>query len=167
MILRNRISRILMWLTVIALGVLLGGNTYEQTFVNLAWQSNLPGSLNLLRDMVRVNGLPFYPLVMIPAIVCSLLSLIFGWRGEASRRKWLIVAAACAPLVLAATIIFFAPVLSALFREPAAGGRSLAEVKALAFQFKVMSWIRWSVVLCGFLASMRALTWTTKTVQER
>ena len=157
------ILKILLWLTTVLFALILGGNLYEQLVIVGRWADNPPATLVFWKEIMESGHFHFYALTPM-AILASLISVPFAWRQPAVRRD-LIVASVSIILVLLITLVWAVPILGGLFPEQVLGRaaaaklppKSPAELAQIISQFKILSWIRWLVLLSGFLALLHAL----------
>ena len=153
----------LLWLTTVLFALILGGNLYEQLVVVGRWADNPPATLVFWQEIMESGHFHFYALTP-AAILTSVISVPFAWRQPAVRRD-LILAAVSIILVLLITLVWAIPVLGGLFPEQVLGRvaaaklppKSPAELAQIISQFKLLSGIRWLVLLCGFLSLLHAL----------
>ena len=90
---RARLTRILLWISVLAWGILLGGKLFDLRVLAGAWSASPPESLSLLPYGPRYpvdTGDYFFP-SSIALLVCSFGVLISGWKTPPSYRVWLVL----------------------------------------------------------------------------
>ena len=157
------ILKALIWLTTVLFALVLGGNLYEQLVIVGRWADNPPATLVFWEEILESGHFNFYALT--PAsILASLISIPFAWRQPAVRRDF-IIASVSIILVLVITMVWAFPLLGGLFPEQVLGRaaaaklppKTPAELGQIISQFKMMSWIRWLVLLGGFLTLLHAL----------
>jgi hypothetical protein len=153
----------LLWVTTVLFALILGGNLYEQMVIVGRWADDPPASLVFWREIMEAGHFHFYALTPI-ALAASVLSLPFGWRQHLVRRD-LIVASLSIMVVLLITFLWAFPVLGGLFPEQVLGraaaaklpSKTPAELAQLISKFKMLSSVRWFVLLVGFLAMIYAV----------
>ncbi len=154
----NSISRILLWLAVIAWGFWLGGLIYEMVVIMPLWSANLPQSVlewNSRPNFV-VNPTRFYLPIVITLILSSLLAMVLNWKSG-NHRIWLILSSVCVITAFVFTIIYFFPKNELLFRNQNAG-LSGEEITAIANAWIQANWIRFSIMAVGFFAALKAFS---------
>lgn len=157
------ILKVLLWLTTVLFALILGGNLYEQLVIVGRWADDPPATLVFWREIMESGHFHFYSLTP-AAILASVISVPFAWRQPAVRRD-LILASVSIILVLLITLVWALPLLGGLFPEQVLGRaaaaklppKSPAELAQIISQFKILSWIRWLVLLGGFLSLLHAL----------
>lgn len=164
----NLIARFFLWMTVIAWGFWLGGLMYETVVLMPLWSANLPQSVlewNSRPDFV-VNPTRFYIPTVLTLILSSLLATILSWKSG-NQRLWLILSSLCAITAFVFTIIYFFPKNDVLFRNQNTG-LSGEEITAIANAWIRANWIRFVMMIVGFLASLKAFSQTSlpKNVSE-
>lgn len=151
---RERITQILLWLSVVVWGCMLGGIIYETLVVVPVWTAALPESIGVMTH-------PSYPIVpsrmWIPFsnvhTLISIAVLIVAWN-QRSRRMWLLFAMAVVILSHAMQFGYFWP----RNRAMAGPGVSPAEVASMANQWRAVNWFRVGYIAAGFLATLRAFS---------
>ena len=157
------ILKALIWLTTVLFALVLGGNLYEQLVIVGRWADNPPATLVFWREIMESGHFHFYSLTP-AAILASVISVPFAWRQPAVGRD-VILASVSIILVLLITLVWAVPVLGALFPEQVLGRaaaaklppKSAAELAQTISTFKILSSIRWLVLLGGFLSLLHAL----------
>lgn len=157
------ILKALLWLTTVLFALILGGNLYEQLVIVGRWADDPPATLAFWREIMESGHFHFYALTP-AAILASVVSVPFAWRQPSVRRD-LILASVSIILVLLITLVWAVPVLGGLFPEQVLGRaaaaklppKSPAELVQIILQFRILSWIRWVVLLGGFLTLLHAV----------
>jgi hypothetical protein len=80
-------------------------------------------------------------------------AVVACWRGPATRRRWLLIAAFSVVGVMVTYPIFFAGTNEAFER----GGLSDSAVRSLLDRWATWHWIRTALGIVGFAAALRAL----------
>ena len=117
MLWRERITRILLWISVLAWGILLGGKLFDHVVLVGAWSASPPESLKLLpygSSYPVDTGEYFFP-SSVALLVCSFGVLITGWKTPLTYRVWLFLPAAMLFVTLVFTIYWFWPANRALW----------------------------------------------------
>src|SRR5258708_10562826 len=88
-----RLTRMLLWISVLAWGILLGGKLFDLRVLVGAWSAAPPESLSLLPYGPRwpVDTGEFFIPSSATLLVATLGALIAGWRTPPRYRVWLLV----------------------------------------------------------------------------
>ncbi|MGD9691196.1 MAG: DUF1772 domain-containing protein [Phycisphaerales bacterium] len=160
---RMRLTRLFLWISVIAWGILLGGKLFDLRVLVGAWSASPPGSLSLLPYGPRWpvdTGEYFFP-SSVALLVCSFGALVAGWSTPPRYRVWL----ALPPLMMFATLVFtiswFWPQNASLWAI--SQGAPTAETDPLIVQEMVQRWVAydWVRVTMGFvglIATVKAIS---------
>lgn len=154
MTIRERIAYILLWLSVVVWGCMLGGIIYETLVVVPAWSAAPPESISVMMH-------PLYPIVpsrmWIPFsnlhTLISIAVLIAAWN-QRSLRKWLLFALA---IVILSHIMQFGYFWSTN-RAMTETGVSPADAASMANQWRAVNWFRVAYIAAGFLATLRGFS---------
>ena len=149
---RKRITNILLWLSVIVWGCMLGGILYETLVVIPAWTAAIPESLNLMTH-------PQYPIVpakmWIPFsnlnTLLSIAVLIAAWNQPVARR-WLIVALVVVVLSWIMQFGFFWRQIGVMISPQS----TVAEIVSAAQSYELVNWFRIIYIGLGFFATLYA-----------
>jgi hypothetical protein len=144
-------ARLIMGLSVVALGLLSGGMLFIAVSLMSAWQAMPPADFQswFAAHSGRIAAL-MLPLGFIPVLL-AIAAIPLAWRSDA--RVWALIAAICAVLVVIEYPIFFAGA-NARF---AGGGMTGDEVRSLLGQWAAWHWSRTILGLPGFVAAILAL----------
>lgn len=160
---RARITRLFLWISVMAWGILLGGKLFDLRVLVGAWSLAPPESLSLLPYGPRFpvdTGDYFIP-TSAALLVCSLGGVISGWNTPWRFRSLLVIPAVMLAVTLAFTVLWFWPANAALWAVAQGKPDAIqdrAAVIALVKQWVRYDWIRVTVGLVGFAASIRAIS---------
>ena len=127
-------SRITLWLFVVALGLEVGAGLYEMCIVVPLWSGGVPATLEAGSAYRRVAvdaGMHFWSFVTPVAGLLAVAALITGLRAPEPRLWWRVLACIAELAVLATTLIYFRPTLVRLFQGHGAG-LSTAAIEATA-----------------------------------
>lgn len=164
MVNRILISRIVLWLFVVFAGIHVGAALYEVFVIIPLWAGSPPESVTgwnlapqytIRPESYWMKFSPVYQLL-------SLAVFIVSWLMPPPRRKWVLMAGACALTVSLATVFFFVPILLKTIYSRGAG-LSGAEITAMANQWVRWNWLRLGLMIVGWLAAIRALTMASST----
>lgn len=159
---RQRLTRLFLWICVIAWGLLVGAKLFDLQVLVGAWSLAPPESLGLLPygPQWPVDTGEFFMPSSAALLACSLGALLAGWRTPSKYRVWLAISLAMIFGVLILTVTQFWPRNAALWAYAQGKSNALgrAEVVQMVREWVRMDWIRVAVGLTGFLASIRALS---------
>lgn len=160
---RVRMTRMLLWISVLAWGILLGGKLFDLRVLAGAWSASPPGSLSLLPygpNYPVDTGQYFFP-SSVALLVCSFGALITGWKTPPSYRVWLVLPAVMMLVTLIFTVLWFWPrnaALWAIAKGSPTAIRDPAEVVRLARQWVTYDWLRVAMGAVGFVSAIRAIS---------
>lgn len=149
------LSRALLWLFVINLGVAFGAGLYEGRIVVSQWLISSPETgLHWNAEAARRDdtGLRFWVFVTtVPLTLLTVANLIAAWRAAAPVRRWWLAAGAAALADRVFTFAYFIPTMVGLMEAP----DSSAAV-ATALRWANLNYIRHAIVLTAWLAALKA-----------
>jgi hypothetical protein len=150
---RSVVASTLMILTCLVLGLLAGGMlVIGVSFVNF-WKSLSASDFQAwFASHSHLIGRLMIPLG-IGAVAATVAALAASWRGPATCRRWLYVAALSTVGVMVTYPIFFAATNAAFER----GGLADSTVRALLDRWAAWHWVRTGLGIVGFFAALRAL----------
>lgn len=160
---RARMTRVLLWGSVLGWGILLGGKLFDLRVLVGAWSAAPPESLNLLPYGPRFpvdTGEYFFP-SSVALLVCSFGVLISGWKTPPNYRVWLILPALMLLVTLIFTVTWFWPRNAELWAVAQGAPNAVqdpAEVVRMVRQWVAYDWIRVAVGAVGFACSVRAIS---------
>ena len=150
-------STILVWLFVINLGIAFGAGLYEHRIVVSKWISNSPESgAHWNAEAVRQDdtGRRFWPFVTtVPLTLLTLANLFAAWRAHGLIRGWWLAAAFTALADRVFTFSYFIPTMVRLMRMT-----DSPESVAIATRWSNLNYVRHSIVLVAWLASLRTFS---------
>ena len=149
---RERITHILLWLSIVVWGCMLGGIIYETLVVVPVWSAAPPESMAVMMHprYPIVPGRMWMPFSNLHTLI-SIAVLIAAWN-QRSRRMWLLFAFAIVILSHIMQFGYFWPTNLAMV-EP---GVSPADAASMANQWRAVNWFRVGYIAAGFLATLRA-----------
>jgi hypothetical protein len=147
------VASILTIATCLVLGMLAGGMlVIGVSFVGF-WRSLSPGDFQAwFASHSHLIGRLMIPLG-VGGVAVAVAAVTACWRGPATHRRWLIVAAVSVVSVMVTYPVFFARA-NAAFEH---GGLSDSAVRALLDRWVAWHWVRTALGTLGFLAALRAL----------
>jgi hypothetical protein len=154
------ISKILLWLFVINLGIALGAGLYEHRIVVPRWIDWVGSTDGLMRhwnaEAARRDntGVRFWVFVTtVPLTLLTLANLIAAWRAPGATRSWWLGAAAAALVDRVITFAYFIPTMVRLMDVP-----STPASVAAAARWAQLNYVRHAIVLAALLAALRAFS---------
>jgi len=160
---RGRITRMFLWISVLAWGVLVGGKLFDLRVLVGAWSASPPESLSLLPYGPRFpvdTGDYFFP-SSVALLVCSVGGLIAGWSTPSRFRTLLAVPAVMLLVTLVFTVLWFWPANAALWAVAQDAPHAIqdpTEVARQVTQWVMFDWLRVAVGMVGFVCSIRAIS---------
>ena len=131
-----------------------GGSIYEMVVVWPLWAASPPESVTAWTH--GAIQAPFFQ-VLTPIYGLSGLGLAICSRWMAERqRKWAMLAGLSGAITLVWTMLFFVPILE---KTQLTGGAGLSgeEITALVRRFWTWQWLRWVLLIGGWLCGLVAL----------
>lgn len=160
---RARFTRMFLWVSVVAWGLLVGGKLFDLRVLVGAWSASPPESLNLLPYGPRFpvdTGEYFFP-SSVALLVCSVGGLLSGWNTPVRFRALLAVPPVMLLLTLAFTVLWFWPTNAALWAVASGAPNALkdpVEIAALVGRWVAYDWLRVAVGLVAFVCTIRAIS---------
>lgn len=160
---RERITRVLLWISVFAWGVLLGATLFDLRVLAGAWSASPPESLSLLPYGKRwpVDTGEFFIPSSAALLLASFGALVAGWKTEPRYRALLFVSAATIFAGLVFTVIVFWPMNAALWAVARGSAKALKDVeaiRALVGQWIALDWLRVGISVVGYVAAIKAIS---------
>ena len=146
---------IALMVSVLLMGILLGGIVYSHIAFFPSYLSGLPDSAVLVNGPYPINDGNFWVLIHPLAILSLIVSLVLNWKLRA-RRKLIAVTLIIYVVAEIATTFYFVPELMA-FRSSPNSGISPAEWYARGQRWQHLSWVRGTVMSLGYIALLLAL----------
>lgn len=148
------LSRVLLWLFVINLGVAFGAGLYEGRIVLSDWLISSPETgLHWNAEAARRDdtGLRFWVFVTtVPLTLLTVANLIAGWRAVDPVRGWWLAAGAAALADRIFTFAYFVPTMIGLMQAP-----DSSESVATAGRWANLNYVRHGIVLTAWLAALK------------
>jgi hypothetical protein len=155
--LRDHILVFLLWLSVIAQSIWIGGTLYQMLVIVPMWSASPPESVRAFFQNTNYNRLIFRffgPPLMVARTLPAVLALIAGWH-HLHHRGPLILAVSCLLFGVVYTLAYVYPINAVLF-EKAGGNESDDEISAMATRWIQADQLRFVVGSVAFLA----ILWT-------
>lgn len=153
----------LLWISVVAWGILLGGKLFDHVVLVGAWSASPPESLSLLPYGQRFSvdtGDYFFP-SSVALLVCSFGVFITGWKTPLVDRLWLFLPAAMLLVTLIFTVYWFWPANRALWHVATGATDAIknqAEIISLTRQWVTYDWFKILAGSVGLVSCIRAIS---------
>lgn len=151
------ISKILLWLFVINLGIAFGAGLYEHRIVVSTWVTSSPASgVHWNPDAARADdtGRRFWVFVTtVPLTLLTLANVVVAWRASGPIRGWWLAAALVALADRVFTFSYFIPAMVALI-----GRADSSQSAAAAMRWSNLNYVRHVIVLVAWLAALKAFS---------
>jgi hypothetical protein len=160
---RARLTRIFLWLSVLAWGIGVGAKLFDLRVLAGAWSASPPESLALLPYGPRfpVDPGAFFLPTSVATLLAASGALISGWKTPRRYRVWLGLSAVLILAVWIFTVVAFWPRNAALFAAASGsptGVTDRAELIRLARQWVTFDWCRVAMMAAGFASAIRAIS---------
>jgi zinc transporter ZupT len=150
---RSVVASTLMILTCLMLGLLAGGMLVIGVSLVSFWKSLSPRDCQAwFASHSHLIGRLMIPLG-VGSIAVTVAAVVTCWRGSATSRRWLLIAAVSAMGVMVTYPLFFAAINEAFVR----GGLSDSAARSMLDRWAIWHWIRTGLGVFGFIAALRAL----------
>jgi hypothetical protein len=160
---RERVTRILLWLAVLAGGPLLGAKLFDLIVLAGAWSASPPSSLAMMpygKTWPVDTGAFFIPFSA-AMLIAGFGALVSGWRTP-WRYRWLLCIPSIGILVLlVVTVTAFWPMNAALYYHGIGSPKDTitdAQSIEMARRWIALDWIRVIGAAAAFVAPLKALT---------
>jgi hypothetical protein len=160
---RVRMTRIFIWISVLAWGILLGAKLFDLRVLVGAWSASPPESLSLLPygPHYPVDTGDFFIPISAALLVASFGALISSWRTPPNYRVWLILPTVMILGSLIFTVVAFWPRNAALWAvakgSPTAIRDSTAVIRMVR-EWVMYDWLRVAMGVVGFVSAIRAIS---------
>jgi Domain of unknown function (DUF1772) len=150
---RSVLASILLMLTCLVLGLLAGAMLVIGVSLVSFWKSLSSSDFQAwFASYAHLVGRLMIPLG-VGGLGVTVATVVACWRGSATTRRWVLVAAVSAMGVMVTYPLFFAATNEAFVR----GGLSDATARSLLDRWATWHWIRTGLDALGFVAALRAL----------
>jgi hypothetical protein len=163
MLWRVQLTRIFLWLSVLAWGTLIGAKLYDLVVLAGAWSAAPPESLTLMPYGPRFPvdpGLFFAPLSA-TTVLAAFGALVSGWNAPWRYRAWLAVSALAILAVWIFTVVAFWSLNGTLYAGASHAVLSMtdrAELVRQAHLWVTYDWCRIAMMTAGFVSAVRAIS---------
>jgi hypothetical protein len=152
----GRLSRAILWLFVLDLGIAFGAGLYESRIAFSSWLLAAPDGLHWNAEAARGadTGRRFWIFVTTaPLTVLTVASLFAARRAVGPVRPWWLAAGIVALAERAFTFSYFIPTMIGLMEAP-----DSPESVATALRWASLNHLRHVLLVAAWLASLRALS---------
>ena len=152
----NRVSRALLWLFVINLGIAFGAGLYEHRIVVPDWIPASETGVHWNPETAQRDdtGRRFWAFVTtIPLTLLTLANLFAGWKAPSEVRRWWLAAALAALADRILTFGYFIPTMIGLMGAP-----DSPESVAIAIRWSVFNYVRHALVLIAWLSALKTFS---------
>ena len=155
----ENISKILLWLFVINLGIVFGAGLYEARIEFPQWLTYSAGSgYRWDAEAARQanTGVRFWVYVTtIPLTLLTLANFVVAWRAQGPIRSWWLAAATVALADRVFTFSYFVPAMVRLMGDD---GLRQSEAVAAAVRWGQLNYLRHAIVLAAWLLALKAFS---------
>ena len=142
--------------SVLLMGILLGGIVYSHLVYFPVYLSALPDSAVLVRGRFALHEERFWLLIHPLAILSLVVSLVLNWKIRL-RRKLIAIPLIVYVLAIVVTALYFVPELQN-FRNSPTMSVSPAEWYARGQRWQYLSWTRGTIMGLSYVALLLAMT---------
>jgi hypothetical protein len=152
----RKLGTLLLMLSIILWGTLLGGIAYSHLVFFPKYFSDLPNLAVLVNGPYGLNDAIFW-LTIHPLLIISLIvSLVFNW-ASAWRRKLIAISLVVYVIVLIVSQVYFVPEL-VLFKHSPESTLPAADWLARGRRWQRLSWLRGVITYAAYVPLLFALT---------
>jgi hypothetical protein len=164
---RRRIGESILWLTVLAMGVITGAGLFQRMSLIPAWTRDLPGSVVVYfkGTMAAQDFSRFWATVVPVSALLVIGTLIFN-LADRPRRRWIAIGAGLFSAVFAATLLYFVPKGVVPLMVRAGAGMSGEEITRVMRQWVFWDGFRMAAMVGCFFAFVKAVTLRVALVNE-
>ena len=160
---RERVTRFLLWISVIEWGVLLGAKLFDLRVLVGAWSASPPESLSLLPYGPRypVDTGEFFIPISATLLLTSFGALISGWKTPSHFRTLLFISATIIFAILVFTVVSFWPRNAALWAIATSSPNAIkdtAAILSMVREWVAYDWLRVAFGFVGYVAAIRAIS---------
>ncbi|HEY6171909.1 MAG TPA: DUF1772 domain-containing protein [Candidatus Kapabacteria bacterium] len=145
----GRAKELLLFITLICWGTLIGGVMYSHVVYFPPYLSHLPESTALINGPFGLHDENFWMFIHPLAIVSIIATLIFNWKLTA-RRKYILITMGIYAVAIIATAAFFLPELME-FANSSMSSVPASEWLERGQRWQYLSWIRGASLYVGFV----------------
>ncbi len=154
---RHQALNVLLWYSLFAWGIWLGGTLYQMLVVVPMWSASLPGSLRAFLQGTEYNRLIYHffgPPFIAARTIPTFIALALAWNLP-KHRLALGIAVGCVVAIVTFTLGYIYSINAILF-EQAGGDHSSIEIAAMGNTWIWADRIRFCVGVVAFTAMLRA-----------
>lgn len=150
------VSRGLLWLLILNLGIAFGAGLYESRIVFPGWLTSSPETgYHWSAEAARADntGLRFWIYVTTgPLTLITLANLVAAWRHRGKARPWWVGSSVAALADRAFTFSYFVPTMLALMGNEMLPGEAVETAR----QWESLNYLRHAIVLVAWLLALKA-----------
>ena len=150
-----KLRDIALMLSILVMGILLGGIVYSHIVYFPPYLSELPASSVLVNGPYALHEEYFWLAIHPLAILSLIASLVANWKDRL-RRKMIAIPLTVYVLAIVATSLYFVPELQNFHNSPSMNV-STAEWYARGQRWQHLSWIRGTLLLLSYIPLLVAL----------
>lgn len=156
-------TRALLWVSVVAWGILLGGKLFDHVVLVGAWSASPPASLSLLPygERFPVDTGDYFLPSSVTLLVCSFGLFVSGWRTPLRYRLSLFLPPLMLLVILLFTVRWFWPANAALWHVAQGAPDAIqdpSEIAALVRRWVAFDRVRIAAGLVAFLLCTWAIS---------
>lgn len=156
---------IALMISILLMGILLGGIVYAHVVFFPPYLSALPASSILVNGPYPLHDEYFWTLIHPLAILSLIISLALNWKFPV-RRKLIAIPLIVYVLAIVVTAIYFVPELRAFHSSPT-GVLTPTQWYARGQRWQHLSWTRGTVIGLSYISLLLALAWREEELQRR
>jgi hypothetical protein len=154
---RDRLFSVLLWWSVISVGIWIGGTLYMMLVINPMWSAS-PAAVEAFFGGTSFTDhiLNFFgPVWILPRYAPIVIALVVGWK-HIMQRYYLLVAVGIFVFVLVFTNAYIYSLNAMLMAPHATVGRSPLEIQSLIDRWLFADRLRFSIGSVGYLCLLKA-----------
>lgn len=152
---RLSLRTISLMISIVLMGILIGGIVYAHVVFFPSYLSMLPNSAALVNGPYALHDEYFWTLIHPPAVLSLVVALILNWKIPA-RRKLIAIPLIVYVLAIIATALYFVPELRAFHSSPNSP-LTAAEWYARGQRWQHLSWTRGTIMGLSYISLLLAL----------
>lgn len=158
-----KISKLILWLFVITLGVEIGAGLYETILVVPLWASGAPESVvgyyqqNVANPQFALNAGPRLWMFLTPSVgLLAVATLLTGFKTVPQHRTWRLAGSLLAIFVVAVTFAWFVPNIMRLTYD--VPNMTAADMAITAKWWVNLNWVRVVLYMTAWICTLRAFS---------
>lgn len=157
--LRTRIAQVLLWISVLNMGIWIGGTLYMMLVLNPLWTASPPESVRAYWVDARLYTtiFNFFGPVWMPIRNLPILAALIACWNAPTHRNYLLINVGIGLCGLVLTLGYIYPINAVLF-TPAISSVSVDAARTMTHHWIVADRIRFAAMFIGYLALLRAFS---------